>query len=391
MKKRNSKGGTAEAGPPKSERDERDERRKALAAVASRFGSWRPARQVLVRVQAVPTIFPQFDHATRVGGLPLQRFALVHGPSSHGKTSFANGLGLSFLQRGHFFALVDAERTTPITWLERQMSDHADNPAFVAKRPSTYEETVDAVREFLTTIGNARAKGQIPKETSGLVVVDSMRKLVPRNILARLLKEGSDSAKGSIDGMGGRAAQIKAALNAAWLDELIGLLADTNCAMVAIARESEDVDADANARKYGTNYKVQGGKALTYESSLAMRVTRSWVRDGNGEDTAVVGERHQVRIWKTKVEGKDDKHIDCHFHTSNGTIASEGFDRARDLVELGVELGVVKHDGKSTWLSWSGVRWQGQNVAVKKLSADPAQLALLEEQVRAAMAKEREE
>lgn len=365
-------------------------RLKALGAVSKKFGKWRPARDVLVRVQAVPTIFPWFDMATRVGGLPLSRFGLVHGPSNNGKTMFTNGLGMSFLARDHFFGLVDAERTTPITWLEQLMGAYADHPGFCALRPSTYEETVDETRRFLTEIGEARERGDIPKETTGLIVVDSIRKLVPENILAKILKEGAEGERGSIDGMGGRAAQIKAALNAAWLDEVTMLLEQTNTAMIAIARETEDVNASANDRKYGNDFKVTGGKALIFDSSLVVRVTRpGWNYVGSKEDRETVGEKHQVRIWKTKVGGKEDRHTDSYFNSSNGKLVPEGFDRARDLVELAEVLDVTKSSGG--WISWPGgsQRWQGVAAAVRKLSANPQAFAKLDEEVRAKFSSER--
>src|SRR5205814_10673608 len=68
---------------------------------------------------AVPTRFIQFDHSTRVGGLPIERFMLMHGPSGLGKTEMAIGLEDSFLERDHFVFHVDSERTTPITWAEQ--------------------------------------------------------------------------------------------------------------------------------------------------------------------------------------------------------------------------------------------------------------------------------
>ena len=49
----------------------RDPKRKALAKVAATFSAWKPAREVMTAVRAVPTIFPQYDRATRVGGHPF--------------------------------------------------------------------------------------------------------------------------------------------------------------------------------------------------------------------------------------------------------------------------------------------------------------------------------
>lgn len=299
-------------------------------------------------------------------------------------TTFVHGLGLSFLQRGHFYGFVDAEYTTPEDWLERLMAECSTHPGFVALRPKTYEETVDAVRNFVTTIAKARepdgdGKALLSADTTALVAVDSLRKLIPEDVWKKVVK-GASGDKGSVDGMGGRAAQIKAAMNAAWLDELTPTLYHTGTAMVAITRESEDTTADANDKKFGNDWKMTGGKAIEFDASLLIRITRAaWVHDG--EEARVVGERHKVTIRKTKVAGKDDKNIVCFFHTSNGVLVPEGFDRARDVLELARSYGVVEEAG--TWLKWGSNKWQGVSAAVRKLHDTPAALAQLERDVRA--------
>lgn len=356
-------------------------RRKSLAAVAKRFQSFRPAREVLSRVRAVPTCFIQFDHASKVGGLPIERFMLIHGPSSMGKTTACIGFMRSFLERDHFVLFVDAERTTPVTWLEQMMGAHADSPRFFALRPKTYEETVDSVREFLTTLKAARDAGEVPTDVAALVVVDSLRKLVPANIMKKILK---DDGKSGVDGMGGRAAQVKAAMNAAWLDELVPLLEETQAGFLAIARETEDPNADMWAKKFGNDFKVGGGKAVYYDASLVMRVERASYVGEKGEDGArgeTYGERHRVTIRKTKVAGREDRQTQCYFHTSNGVLVSVGFDRARDVLELAEKFEVV--ESKGGWLRWQKQKWQGAHAAVKKLTADPSMLTALELEVRA--------
>ena len=138
----------------------------------------------------------------------MQRIALIHGPSNHGKTIFSLGLGLSFLEAGHFFAYVDAEYTTPETWLQQLMAEQANNSAFVAMRPKSYEEVVKGVRRVVETVHNAVKAKELPLGTGVFVVVDSIRKLVPKALLEKLLK-----GDGGIDGAKGRAAMMKAALN----------------------------------------------------------------------------------------------------------------------------------------------------------------------------------
>lgn len=339
-----------------------------LAAVAEKFKGWRPAAEVLTRVQAQPTIFPQLNRKLRIGGWPLQRFALVHGPSSMGKTTLVHGLGLSFLNGGHFYGYIDAEFTTPETWLAKLMATQSTHPGFVAKRPKSYEDTVEAVREFAESISAARESGKLDKETTALLVVDSIRKLVPEKLMEKIAK-----GDGGVDGASGRAAMMRAALNAQWLDELIPMLYHANMTLIFIAREAEN----PNASPWEEQFKVGGGKALVYDSSLVCRVTRAaWVKEGTGDAAKVVGERHRVEIRKTKVAGKEGKTAEAFFHTSNGVITPTGFDRARDVFDMATDLGVIEKSG--AWYSFNGERFQGESGTVRALNANPDMLASVE-------------
>ena len=182
--------------------------------------------------------------------------------------------------------------------------------------------------------------------------------------------------------MGGRAAQIKAAMNAAWLDELVPMLEQTQSAFLAITRETDD----PNANKFSNeDFKVGGGKAIYYDSSLVMRVERaSFVgekyEEGSKKRPKVYGERHRITIRKTKVSGREDRQTVCYFHTSNGVLVPVGFDRARDVLELAETFGIVQQKG--AWLHAKGAKWNGRHQAVKKLTEDVVMLANLEVAVR---------
>ncbi len=325
-----------------------DTRISGMMRAAKAFTGFRPAHSVLRVVRAVPTRFIQFDHATKVGGLPIERFMLMHGPSGEGKTYCSLGLIDSFLAGDHYAMLVDAERTTPITWPDQLMGERARHPGFFAMRPSSYEDTVQTVRDFVLTLKKQRDEKVIREDTTALIVVDSLRKLVPKNIFAKIVK---DTEKNGVDGMGGRAAQIKAAMNAQWMDELIPLLEETRTTFVAIARETDDGDADKWTKMAGNDFKVGGGKAIYYDASLVMRVERDkYITDGGddeGKNKKVFGERHRITIRKTKVSGHEDKMTECFFHTSNGVLTPFGFDRARDVIELAEKFGVIEKRGHS--------------------------------------------
>lgn len=361
----------------------RTERFDQFRKVAAEFKSFRPASEVLTRVKAVPTIFSQFDHATKVGGLPIERFSLVHGPSGEGKTYFTLGLLKSFLVKNHLACLIDAERTTPRDWVQMCMGDYLHHPYFFADRPKTYEKTVANVRNFVNTLRKLRDAGKVEDDTSAIIVVDSIRKLVPADIFAKITESGQKK-KGD-EKVRDRSAQIKAAMNSAWMDELIPLLEETQTGMVVIARETEDPDADARSKMFGTNFKVGGGKALYYDASIVVRVERAKYvgkkDDENDEKskTTVYGERHRVTIRKTKVAGKEDRQSVCYYHTSNGVLVPEGFDRARDVLELARKFEIVIG---TSWLKFGRHKWQGEHAAVKKLTTAPDVLLELEAKVR---------
>lgn len=388
-------------GPPASEKGAV---MSILGKTAKAWTAFRPASQVLTAVKAVPTIFPGLDWATKVGGLPIERFTLVHGPSGEGKTKLTIGLLLSFLMRKHLACLIDAERTTPITWLKAAMGPYANSDGFFGYRPKTYEATVQYVREMLNTLRKLRDGGKIPNDTSMLIVVDSIRKLVPEDLFKRIMAAGAaaNEAMGGKSGSGkgtnrnkkpervgrDRGSMIKAQMNSAWMDELIPLLEEAQAGMVCIARETMDPDADQQAKMWGNDYKVGGGSALYYDASLVLRVERQgFVRKARSDDEkaagvkdVIYGERHRVTVRKSKVSGKEDAMTQWYFHDSNGSLIPVGFDRARDLLELGKKFGMVKVKG--SWLMWNGNKWQGEHKAIQKITANVDLLGRLEDAVR---------
>lgn len=349
---------------------------EGFGELVKRMKAFRPAREVLTRVRAMPTIFPWLDHAFRVGGWPVERVGLVHGPSNHGKTVVVHGIGLSFLRRAGIYAFVDAEMTTPITWLETLYGPYADSNAFVAMRPDSFEQTVDAVKQLAEETAELRDRGKVPEHTTVVFAVDSIRKLVPKNLMKRIDEFGADSAKGSVDGYGGSAGRYRAQLTAAWMDTLVPLMYRTRSAMVLIARESEDASATPQDKKFGQDYVVGGGKAPYYESSSVIRVVRAAnVYVGGTKDAAtgrttggtMVGEKIGIAVTKTKVSARTETVTKAYVYTSNGQEPGvpEGFDRARDVFELAKELGVLKASGG--WWGGRGFRANGEQNALRKL------------------------
>ena len=371
---------------------------KALGAVSKRFRGWRPQAEVIREVEVVPTCMPAYDVHNRVGGHPISRIALVHGPSAEGKTLFELALLKSFLERGHFAAFADAERSTPARWVNTMMGEVAKSPGFVALPVKTFEHGRDAIRSLCETTAEARVKRELPEDVTALVCVDSLRGLVPKAIFDELKKaQEADAAEGKqrsrfgkkpkgIDGFGGRAAQMKAALLSAWMDECVPLFADTRCALLLIGRETK-AEVESGFRvitEEWKEYKVGGGVAPFFMASQVIRVTREYVRvkDSDGK-SQVVGERHDLAMYKVKVSGKEDVAQYAYVHTSNGVQSPEGFDRARDVSALSVQLEVVKPHG--SWLVRSDTGEaiaQGEEQLVRKLRTEAGLMGELERQCR---------
>jgi recombination protein RecA len=363
--------------------DDRNPRWTALAKTAAAFKSFRPARVVLREVRAVPTRFVQFDHGTRVGGLPVERYTLVHGGSNEGKTSYSIGVAGSFLEKDHFVHHVDAERTTSIPWVEELIGPYADHPYYTASRPDSFEETIAEVRNFLNIATDLRARRKVPPDTCALVLVDSVRKLIPKGLLDEIL-DLEEQELGDVSSGKDRRAQIQARMNAAWVDELTPMLEKAQAGMIAIAREMQDTEASDFAKKSGRDYKVGGGRALFFEASLVIRCERAaWIEVGQGKDRKVYGERIRALIRKTKVGGKDDRDIATYFHISNGQLIPAGFDRARDVLELAVKMGIVEQAGAHYAYAGEYITRQGVNAAVVQLTKNREWLDRIEAQVRA--------
>lgn len=341
---------------------------------------WAQADDVFDRVMAVPTIFLSFNRATRVGGLPVRRITTLHGKTHGGKTAFALGLLKSFVDGGHLSAYVDAEHATPAEFLIELLGQLKGKPNFLGKRPKSYEETIDSTDAFLKY-----AEELIKKSPSmcSFELIDSINKLVPERELKNVQKTGAEElAKGHL----GRA---RAATNQAWLDHLVPRLGNANCALVLIAQERKV----ATTSKWEDDWALKGGGALAFDSSLLCRVLKSSpVKDGSGGP--IVGFRHRVRIYKSKVGHMDGKYTDCFFHLSSGALEGvpPGFDLGRDAIELGLELGTCTLQG--AWIGWMGasgkrIRRNGHNACVKFLAKHPDEFAHLFDAVTRSITAER--
>lgn len=353
---------------------------KALDLIGAKLGSWSRPAEVLTTVRAVPTIFPAVDAAMGCNGLPLGRVILVHGPSGKGKSQLVLGFGKSFLEAGHVFGLIEPESTAPVEWVETLGID-PKNPRFVASRPTWYEEAVDQTRELLlgTKAMREGKRPSLPRETRSLVVLDAITKLAPKSLLEKMMKDGAEDA--GVDGMSGSGGRYIAALNAAWMRELTGLLYRTESTFVAVARERVNQNRPGGR---GALWEVTGGMSLVFEASIRLRVAyKKPVKVG----ATVVGMKHMVDVLKLKVADDTVERVEAFFHTSNGEgTAPAGFDRARDVWELAKETGAVRRVKRKNVVSfetWDGeMLGDGDESNIEWLRQDPGAMVTFENEGR---------
>lgn len=327
-------------------------------------------------VEAVPTIFSLVDYRIGVGGFPISRLTTIQGPSNHGKTTYLIGLLRSFLERGHYAYFGDIERTTPKTYLRQLMGAQFENRAFnMPEKIGKYSDVRENVRQWCEGIAVLRDKGDISPDTTGIVAIDSLANLLPDNMFEELAKTSNPDRKGKKetgpDGLKGRGGQIQALWNTGWFRELTSVLADTRCAFTCIVRENVTEGEGFFADDV---IEPVGGKEVKYGPSLRIRVVADPLYEGDGKDKEMVGERHTVQIVKTKISGKEEKIPEAFFYTSNGKLCPFGFDRARDVLDLGLETGVIESRGAFYYAVGRSEHklGQGKSQALESLRKDEA-------------------
>ena len=123
---------------------------------------------------------------------------------------------------------------------------------------------------------------------------------------------------------------------------------------------------------FGNPEVTPGGRALKFYSSVRIDLRRAeTIKDGND----AVGNRVRAKVVKNKVAPP--------FRNSEFDIMfGRGISREGNLVDLGVELGLIKKAG--SFFSYGDIRLgQGRENAKQHLSRNPELAQEIEQQVRA--------
>ncbi len=254
-------------------------------------------------VEAVPTGCVSLDLALGVGGVPRGRIIEVFGPEASGKTTLAQHIIAEVQRQGGIAAFIDAE--------------HALDPEYAKKigvnvkemlisQPDTGEQAL----EILETLVRSNA--------IDVVVVDSVAALVPKKEI-----EGD---------MGESHMGLQARLMSQALRKLTGIVSKTKTVVIFINQIRMKIGVF-----FGNPETTTGGTALKFYSSLRVEVRRS-AQIKQGE--RIIGNRVKCKIVKNKVAAP--------FRTCEFDIMyNEGISLSGDLIDTGVEFGVVTKSGNS--------------------------------------------
>lgn len=301
----------------------------ALKQIEKDFGKgaiMRLGQQAAQSIEVIKTGCLPLDIALGVGGIPRGRIVEIYGPESSGKTTVALHMAAEAQKAGGMAAFIDAEHALDPLYAKNL---GVDLDELLVSQPDTGEQALE-ICEALVRSGAV-----------DLVVIDSVAALVPKAEL-----EGD---------MGDAHVGLQARLMSQALRKLTGIVSKTRCSVVFINQLREKVGV-----MFGSPETTAGGRALKYYATVRIDVRRSETLK-QGSDS--VGNRTKAKIVKNKVAPP--------FKIAEFDIVfGEGVSKEGTLVDLGVNLDVVKKSG--AWFSYNGEKiGQGRENAKKYLKEHP--------------------
>ncbi|HEX8035433.1 MAG TPA: recombinase RecA [Ktedonobacterales bacterium] len=294
-----------------------------------------------VKVESIPTGAIALDLALGTGGIPRGRITEIYGPESSGKTTLCQHIIASAQRRGGVCAIVDAEHALDPSYAERC---GVNTEELLISQPDTGEQALEIV-EMLVRSGAV-----------DVVVVDSVAALVPR---------------AEIDGeMGDAHVGLQARLMSQALRKLTGAINNSKTSVIFTNQLREKVGI-----MFGNPETTPGGRALKFYASVRLDIRRT---DTIKVGTEVMGSRAKVKVVKNKVAAP--------FRVAEFDIMfNEGISREGGLIDIGLEMGIVKKAG--AFFSVGDIRLgQGRENAKEYLRQNPDVAEAIENQIRAAVA-----
>ncbi len=316
----------------------------ALAQIEKQFGKGAilklGADSMAVHADAISTGSIGLDQALGVGGIPRGRVIEVFGPESSGKTTLTLSIIGQCQKQGGTAVFIDAEHALQPSYAKLIGVD-IDN--LHVSQPDTGEEALEIADQLVRS-------GAVD-----IIAIDSVAALVPR---AEIEGEMGDAHVG-----------LQARLMSQALRKLTGSISKSRCTVVFINQLRMKIGV-----MFGNPETTSGGNALKFYASMRLDIRK--IASIKEHDT-VVGNRTRVRVVKNKVAPP--------FRSAEFDIMfDEGISRTGELIDLGLEAGLVSRAG--TWLSCGEVRLgQGRENARRTLRENATLAERLESEIRVEM------
>jgi recombination protein RecA len=299
------------------DRDTMDKQRAldaALGQIERAFGKGSimklGSREAAMEVDVVSTGSLGLDIALGIGGLPRGRVVEIYGPESSGKTTLALHVIAEAQKGGGTCAFVDAEHALDPGYAKRLGVD-IDN--LLISQPDAGEQALE-IADTLVRSG-----------AIDVLVVDSVAALVPR---AELEGEMGDSHVG-----------LQARLMSQALRKLTGSISRSRCMVIFINQIRLKIGV-----MFGNPETTSGGNALKFYASVRLDIRRI---GSIKERDQITGNQTRVKVVKNKM-APPFKVVDFDI------MYGEGISKTGELIDLGVQAGVVEKSG--SWFSYDGQR-----------------------------------
>jgi recombination protein RecA len=312
----------------------------ALGQIEKQFGKgaiMRLGERGNVGVEAIPTGALALDLALGIGGLPRGRIVEIFGPESSGKSTLAMHVVAEAQRNGGVCAYIDAEHAMDPVYANA-IGVNVDD--LLISQPDTGEQALE-IADMLIRSG-----------ALDVLVIDSVAALVPR---AEIEGEMGDTHVG-----------LQARLMSQALRKITGNLNKSRTIAVFINQLREKIGV-----MFGSPETTPGGRALKFYSSVRLDIRRiESLKDG----AEIVGNRARVKVVKNKVAPPFKQ---AEFDIMYG----KGISREGSLLDIGVDLGIVKKSG--AWFTYEGEQLgQGRENAKTFLSENVDMMVEISEKVR---------
>ncbi|HWI99520.1 MAG TPA: recombinase RecA [Burkholderiales bacterium] len=321
-----------------------DNKQKALAAALSQIekqygkGSIMKMDAEAIRdIEVVSTGSLGLDLALGVGGLPRGRVVEIYGPESSGKTTLTLQVIAEVQKLGGTAAFIDAENALDVTYAAKLGVQTAD---LLISQPDTGEQALE-IADMLVRSGAV-----------DVIVIDSVAALTP---------------KAEIEGeMGEPQMGLQARLMSQALRKLTANIKRTNTLVIFINQIRMKIGV-----MFGNPETTTGGNALKFYASVRMDIRRvGSIKKGD----EVTGSETRVKVVKNKVAPPFKQ---AEFDIMYG----EGISREGEVLEIGVNLGVLEKSG--AWYIYNGDRLgQGKDNARDFLKENAALAREIEGRIR---------